>query len=120
MALSPDTQVRPAESEAARLAARRGEWARLQNRFGGAMAVANVIGAVVTFIFLTWLAPIGQRDDPDLALLNAIVFAAYMLATFPLVGLMIPRLLGPIADWWIPDRSPSLRERERALRHPLR
>jgi adenylate cyclase len=115
-----ETEASPANAEAARPATRRSEWTRLQNRFGGAMAVANVTGAIVTFVFLTWLAPIGSDDDPDLALLNAIVFAAYLLTTFPVVGLMIPRLLRPIAAWWITDRQPSPRERKHALRHPLR
>jgi adenylate cyclase len=100
--------------------ARREEWTRIQNRFGAAMGIANAVGALLTFIFLVWLAPIGpQGYDPELTLPNGIVFACYLLLVFPVVGLLIPRLLRPLADWWIPDRPPTADERERALRHPL-
>lgn len=92
-------------------------WARL--------AVANLVGAVLLFVFFDRIAPpssagghladAGYRHRVSLA-----VFVLYVFAMFPAGVVLTKRLLATRYRWLEERRPPTARERDVALQEPFR
>lgn len=99
-----------------------GELARkLPGRVRRAALLSNGPGAIVTALFLLFLAPSVDVDDPArTAVLNAAVFVPYLAATLWLgTRFSQRRYLAPIVDWLRAGRPATEAERELVLRYPL-
>jgi adenylate cyclase len=84
------------------------------------MAGANLAGALEVFVFLYWVLPNpGVPDPAKLRVLNAIVFIAFGLVSFPAVWIWNARRWRSTLGWQMAGRSPSDRERRLTLRLPL-
>jgi adenylate cyclase len=99
----------------------RGPVDRIRRHYGGAVAGANLAGAVVVFVLLTFVLPRpGNVHDPGTVLIaNAIAFGVYGATAFPLVWLKSARLWSERTDWLAAGREPSDSERAMMLRYPL-
>jgi adenylate cyclase len=89
--------------------------------FGIGMTVANLVGAVIVYVFLAFIVPTQDSAlGTDRSLVNLIVFLGYVGVGF-LVGavLSVIRFL-PLLRWLVADRPPTAHERELAVRQPLR
>jgi adenylate cyclase len=86
-----------------------------------AMVAAHAIGGVVVFVLLGFVMPVPEavQDDYTLTLLNGVVFAGYLAVVVP-VGVVLGRRMGePLIAGLARGRLDG-RERELALRFPLR
>ena len=84
---------------------------------------ANVVGAVLDFVYLTYLLPPGTAPGTTRAHQQAVtlaVFVVYMVVIIPtavVAGLLVGR---PVWRWLDQGRPPTDRERESTLALPLR
>lgn len=94
---------------------------RVQVRFGYAIAGANVAGAVVVFLFLSFVLPnpTGVRHIGRLQLLNAIAFAAFGVVSVRIAWVWSARRWRATLGWAQDGREPTERERELTLRFPI-
>jgi adenylate cyclase len=94
---------------------------RFQSRFFLNVLVANLLGAAVVFVFLSFVVP--SPDDPANDWANStfyfLLLAAYLLISFPVGTLWGRSLAAPIVSWLSEDRPPTASERERTLEFPL-
>lgn len=91
--------------------------------YGPAMALSNVVGAAVVFVFLAYLVPVapGDADQADSQrTLNTVAFIAYLGGSLAVGSAWGTRLAGPLRDWFDSDRPPGALERQAALRLPWR
>jgi adenylate cyclase len=99
--------------------------AELYERYNRRMLVAgtaaNVVGATVVFIFLSFVMPSPAEVEDDFGLLvrNSVAFVIYMSVTAYIASRVGPRLSG-LQDWLVAGRAPDQREREMILRSPFR
>jgi adenylate cyclase len=94
---------------------------RLEARFFAGVATANLLAAVVVFLFLTLVMPTPTAVDNDWTAFrwNALLMAAYLLAALPLGMLWTRSLFAPITRWLAEGRAPTPSERDRTLQFPL-
>jgi adenylate cyclase len=86
-----------------------------------ASIAANVAGAVIVFLFVAFVLP-PPRDlgyDWGLVAFNAGLLALTMLVGVPLASAVLTRLWRERIGWASSGRTPTLRERELALRFPV-
>lgn len=89
---------------------------------GVLFGLANVVGAIVVFVFLSYiLTPLagatavpGGGDD------DLVVFAAYMAVAMLLGGVAASRALVPTSRWLVDSTPPTPAARDLALRLPAR
>jgi adenylate cyclase len=93
-----------------------------RSRFFFGVAAANLIGAMVVFVFLAFVVPAPAEIEGDWAAfrLNLLAFAGYMLVAIPLGIRWARSRAAPILRWLSEDRAPTANERDLALRLPLR
>jgi adenylate cyclase len=86
-----------------------------------AIPAANLLGAVIVFIFLAWVVPAPAASHvADLTRLNLIVFVVGVPLAISAGRVWALRVSGPIRAWLIAERFPNARERELTLRLPQR
>lgn len=98
---------------------RRAELARTDLLTVGVVGGANLAGAVLTFVYLTFLLPVpgGQTFTSDDAF-SLWVFVAYMSATNVVAFVRMRMFLRPILAWRREGRRPTDSERDRTLLAP--
>lgn len=111
---APDHTVRTPKRSGARL------FARSRIILGVVLGVANVIGAVIVFVFAAWLLPtptdIGY--SPDLLQWNALAAVLYVLVATP-IGVVWGRFSQrSVERWLIEDRPPTTREVRKTMAAP--
>jgi adenylate cyclase len=134
---SPRRPVRTLVGSAARLAAkplrttlrwlgpggaRSGGGVALRTQVYVTLAVwfANLVGAVVVFVFASWVVPTPNLPNAnEVRLLNLVAFAIYLAFALPAGGIWGARRLRAIARWLREEREPSDREGLQVLRAPL-
>jgi adenylate cyclase len=85
-----------------------------------AVVLGNLVGAIVVFVFATWVIPGPKVDDPtEVILVNLAVFGAYVLVTIPIGVLWTGRRLRVLRDWLTEDRDPTEKEQRMVLRDPV-
>ena len=86
------------------------------------LAAANLVGAVLVFVFFQRIAPpdesLGRVEVRDAISLG--FFLAYLAIVVAVVYVVGERLYGRQYRWAIEGRTPTAREREVALREPFR
>jgi adenylate cyclase len=93
---------------------------RVRRRLTVALVGANVAGAAIVFVFLSFVVATPSTDDPgDIVRLNLIVFVALLP-----VGIVAGRLWGlritrPVRAWLVAGRPPDEHELGVTLREPL-
>jgi len=91
--------------------------------YGPTMALSNVVGAAVVFVFLVYLLPVSgpHKGDPqDQRNFNTIAFVAYMGLSLLVGTLWGNRVAGPLGDWLDSAQPAGPVERDAALTLPLR
>jgi adenylate cyclase len=95
--------------------------ARLRPRLIGGMAVANVVGGIVVFVFMRSILPVPSLPDPDAASReNLIAFALYLLLSVPAGIAWSFKLHLPVQRWLEAGCPPDARAQRDALRAPIR
>ncbi|HEV7887006.1 MAG TPA: adenylate/guanylate cyclase domain-containing protein [Acidimicrobiales bacterium] len=87
------------------------------------LAVANLVGAVIVFVFFQRIAPAPQASSQighDRDMLSLVVFVLYMGGTALVFGVVGQKLYGRQYRWVEEGRTPTPAERETALREPFR
>jgi adenylate cyclase len=91
---------------------------RLRQRFIVSVIAANVVGALVCFLFLNFVVP--RPDDRDTSfLVVALMFVGYLAASIPIGFRWSNSLAAPISRWMSEDRPPTPAERARTLEFPF-
>jgi adenylate cyclase len=92
----------------------------MKRRVSVTLATANVLGAALVFVFLSWVVPTPVvRHNHQLTMLNLVVFLA-MLPVGLAAGVFFSlRVARRVRDWVREGRAPDAREREATLRQPL-
>jgi adenylate cyclase len=99
---------------------RRGLVVRARIRLRYALTAANVAGALVVFVFASFVLPAPTIRHPTFNLvLNVSVFVVLGVTSVPLVALRLDRLWASRLTWAMAGREPSQLERELTLRAPL-
>lgn len=87
-------------------------------------APANLLGAVVVFVFLAWVFPrdptLTEEQIRRLLLRGGLLVAGYMAVAFPVSIWLRWRRFGLLARWLREDRPATLAERREVLLQPLR
>src|SRR3954452_8143636 len=82
-----------------RRAAPRPELARfLRDRFGPAMYLANIIGALDVYVLLTWVLPTPDRTA-HITSRNTVFFVVFLAATGPIGGALSMWQARDVAAW---------------------
>lgn len=85
-----------------------------------AVVAANLVGALVVFVFATWVVPTPPLDDLDtVRLANLIAFGAYLMAALP-VGIVWGLLRFRPTRWFGRKDLPDEHTSRLILRGPLR
>ncbi len=86
---------------------------------GVLFGIANLLGAVVVFVFLTYvLAPLEGGPAPGGGGDQVVVFVAYMVAAVTVGAVPVGRVLNRTARWLRESAPPSAEDRDLALRLP--
>ena len=86
-----------------------------------AIMTANVVGAIVVFVFLAWVLPLPDvPDDRNARRTNGIATAAFLAASVPVGFFWSYQRLRSVVDWLRSDRAPERDEQTRTLRAPVR
>ena len=86
-----------------------------------AILAANVIGALVVFVFLAWVLPLPDVPDEEQARrTNAIALAAGFVALVPIAFAWSLARVAPVRRWLAAGREPDRGEQLAMLRFPLR
>jgi adenylate cyclase len=94
---------------------------RMERLYGPAMALANVVGAGVVFVFLTFFVPVTPDEQAEAdarRLLNTLVFAAYILVSLVVGYWWGRRAARPLDPWLRQGRPVTPGATETALRLP--
>ena len=110
------TAVSPTVVGVARPVDRHQLWRRVSSRFGTFMVVANIDGAAIVFLFLSFVLPRHQRFDPA----NVIAVFAYMVFSVATACVVSTRAFAPIQDMLVSGRRITAADRMYVVRHPLR
>jgi adenylate cyclase len=89
---------------------------RVSTRFGTFMVVANIDGAAIVFLFLSFVLPHDQRFDRA----NVVAVFAYMVVSFVTACIVSTRAFAPIQDMLVSGRAITAADRLYVVRHPLR
>jgi adenylate cyclase len=85
---------------------------------------ANLLGAVLAFVYLAWVSPFPPSITPErrahITRVNVVVFTAFMTLMGAVVSLLMDRWLRRESQWATDGRPPSPDEVERMLRLPHR
>jgi adenylate cyclase len=92
----------------------------VQRRLENAMGAANFAGAMLVFVFLTFVAPTPTPDRWDITRTNLIAFVALMPLAMGTGRYLTIRLFRVHRRWLQEGREPDERERALVLDHPLR
>lgn len=91
-----------------------------RRRVGYALGIANLIGAVVVFLYTAFVVEIpGVAHQDRLTAINAAVFVPLILLGGWIGGSRILRRLRTDVDWLVEGREPTMAQREALLRLPL-
>lgn len=113
--LSPATAEDPGAARGAAL------YLRLRRQLRAAIPAANMLGALLVFVFLAYVVPTPTtRYSDQLVRLNLIVFLGAMPVLICIGMVWSLRVNAPTRAWLIAGVSPGPAERELALREPLR
>jgi adenylate cyclase len=88
----------------------------LQARFFWGVTAANVLAAVVVFLFLTLATPGGNWASLRL---NVLLFVCYFAVAVPLGWIWTRTLFAPVTGWLSEGRAPTPSERDQTLRFPI-
>jgi adenylate cyclase len=96
-------------------------WERVKLRMQVGLSAANVIGALVVTVLLTFLVPLPAKYTHDTTIVWANVA---LLVVGGIVATAVATSLGPrrareVREWFVSGQPASRRERELALRQPL-
>jgi adenylate cyclase len=100
---------------------REATWQSVKLRMQVGLTAANVTGAVVVTVLLTFLVPLPAKFTNDtwiLAANVAVLVVGGILATIVAVRLG-PKSAGEVREWFLSGEPASARERKLALRQPL-
>ncbi len=100
---------------------REATWESVKRRMQVGLTAANVIGAVVVSVLLTFLVPVPAKWTHDTAIVwanVAVLVVGGILATMVAITLG-PRTAREIREWFVSGKPATRRERELALRQPL-
>ena len=89
---------------------------RVQSRFGAFMVIANVDGAAIVFLYLSFVLPKTQRFFIG----NVIAVVAYMSVSVILACAVSARAFLPIRNLLTGEREVTAADRMYVVRHPLR
>ena len=82
---------------------------------------ANLVGAIVVFVYASWVVPTPDLDNAtEVRLVNLVAFGIYLAFALPVGGLWGARRLRAIGRWLREERGPNEREQRQILRAPLR
>ena len=81
---------------------------------------ANVLGAVIVFVFLYWVVPVPNVRTDQLNMVNAVAFLVALVVAMPLGAYLSLRLAQEHRDWLRSGRPWDARHRQLVLRFPLR
>ena len=87
------------------------------------VAMANLVGSVLAFVFFDRIAPqseVAATPDPSRHAVALTVFLGYIVLMLPAGYLFTRRVIRSDYGWVIEGREPDARERERALGEPFR
>jgi adenylate cyclase len=96
-------------------------WQSVKLRMQVGLTAANVIGAVIVTVLLTFLVPLPAKFTNDTAILAAnvaVLVIGGILATVVAVRLG-PKSAREVREWFLSGEPASARERKLALRQPL-
>jgi adenylate cyclase len=96
-------------------------WERLNRQMQVALSAANVIGALVVTVLLTFLVPVPPKfmHDTTIVWVNVAVLVVGGALATALANIAGPRAARQVRDWFVSGEPASDREREFALRQPL-
>src|SRR3954470_16819513 len=80
------------------------------------MVVANIDGAAIVFLFLSFVLPRQQRFDPA----NVVAVFAYMIFSVATACVVSTRAFAPIQDMLVSGRAITAADRMYVVRHPQR
>ncbi len=97
-------------------------WQSQLRRMQIGLTAANVIGAVTFFVFLMVLVPVPSRvyHDTTVTLLNVGLFVFFGVIVTIFANRHGAAVAEPVRRWFLSGAEPGPRERELALRQPLR
>ena len=110
------TAAAPSVAGVARSVDRRRQLRRVQNRFGAFMVVANVDGAAIVFLFLSFILPHDQRFDRG----NVIAVFAYMVFSVLVACVVSTKAFAPVQRLMESAVPVTADERLYVVRYPLR
>jgi adenylate cyclase len=94
---------------------------RIRRRLFVAIALANLLGVLVTVGCILWVLPGGNVEDPDAVIaINAAFIAVYLVVVTPFATLWGEGWLRAGRRWISEDRAPTDREVTAVLRAPMR
>jgi adenylate cyclase len=94
---------------------------RMRRQLTRAIVAANAVGALLVFVFLSFVVSTPVDADPGKALLlNLLVFLGFMPIAMATGGFLSMRTGPPVSSWFVAGRQPDERERDFALRQPIR
>jgi adenylate cyclase len=94
-------------------------WRKTLRRLTWAAVVANTLGAVVVFLLLEFLVPLGPEDHHQNLVLNGIVGAVYIPVGLWLGNRFARRRSWIVERWLTEGRPPTAEERQVVLGIPL-
>lgn len=93
---------------------------RTDRRLSWAMVTANVAGALIVFVFVYFLLPLGGQDEARQRLVNLAVFGGYLGASAVAGSFWGRRSAAPLRSWLTSDRPADAVDRAIVMREPLR
>ncbi len=97
-------------------------WERVKRRMQVGLSAANLIGGLIVFVFLTFLVPAPTKFNHDTSLLwlnVSLVIVGGPTATFA-GNKLGEKSVQEVRDWFLSGEPADARQRELALRTPLR
>lgn len=88
---------------------------------GIGMIGANLVGAVILFVLLSWVIPVPQLEDDDhIRVVNVIALIAYVAIAIAIGIYKTVKDLRPVVRWLNTERPPTAEEQALALLVPRR
>jgi adenylate cyclase len=95
-------------------------WRRTVRRLTWAAVLANTLGAILVFLLLAFLVPLGPTPHDRDLLLNGIVGAVYLPLVLVIGNMWARRRGAGLQDWLAEGRPPTAQERALVLSQPSR
>jgi adenylate cyclase len=101
-------------------AVREEEWRRRSRRLALAFSGANVAGAVLVFVFLSFVVPRPSdvKGNATVLWINTAVFFVVIVVATVVANRLGPRAAEPVRRWFVAGRDPDAAERAATLRQP--